>query len=408
MQAQLDLGYIEASSHSRIHTDLPYDPNLTDYDSEIGGSAQDIKDNLSLPYKKGSAEYVSCFIEPFGQNDPMMSTKLAEYKYLVSRTDLENNISFAKWDDTYGLYNNAVTTVWMRGASEIGGPTPAATLDAIFDSVVAVNGIYHFWFHPIHIDWSPQGDPLQHLKHIKDKNNIWYVGFGNLYAYRYVHERGNVNVSAVNGSIGSRGKAVFDFFDDFNNSDKDLLNWDLGNTQVIETQGELKISGAGAMRRNFDTFSLDHKIIEYQMKVDNIASEASDFWYSDSINYSTNRKWAILVGTGGKLLIYSIQNGAWALRAQSAAGTINVGTTYDLRISDAGNNFLVELFNSDWSGILYSSGYISRDPGGSYFHIHNNKSATWYMDNFRIRQYTTIEPIITVGTVKIFLPLITR
>ncbi|GAI74810.1 unnamed protein product, partial [marine sediment metagenome] len=38
-----DAGYIEVVSHSRTHPrNVPYD----DYDSEIGGSKQDIIDNL--------------------------------------------------------------------------------------------------------------------------------------------------------------------------------------------------------------------------------------------------------------------------------------------------------------------------------------------------------------------------
>jgi len=123
-----------------------------------------------------------------GENDPTLSKKLAQYKYLVSRSTAVNVYGFAKWDNAFGLYNNAATAIFMKGASE-GGPTAAAVLNSKYDSAAAINGIYHFWFHPGNDDWSPAANPQQHINYIKDRNNIWYTGLGSLYIYRYAHER---------------------------------------------------------------------------------------------------------------------------------------------------------------------------------------------------------------------------
>tara|TARA_Y100001970_G_C13950280_1_gene707896 strand:- start:387 stop:848 length:462 start_codon:yes stop_codon:yes gene_type:complete len=40
--------------------------------------------------------------------------------------------------------------------------------------------------HPAIIDWENDVYPWVHLEHISNRKNIWYVGFGHLYAYRFI------------------------------------------------------------------------------------------------------------------------------------------------------------------------------------------------------------------------------
>ncbi len=40
--------------------------------------------------------------------------------------------------------------------------------------------------HPAIIDWENDDYPWVHLEHISNRNNVWYVGFGHLYAYHFL------------------------------------------------------------------------------------------------------------------------------------------------------------------------------------------------------------------------------
>lgn len=188
-QSLINAGYLEAASHSRTHPSVPYG----DYDSEIEGSKQDIIGNLDLPalYKKGATEHVPAWPEPYGTSDATARTQLGSSKYLCDRTVDEPVHIFATWDATNGLYNRV-------GYSDRLEDHTAAYLNALFDIVYNAGGIYHLMYHPSNIssaDWDSGGYAHEHLDYIQDKKDVWYVGFGALYMYHYVQERGQVTVT---------------------------------------------------------------------------------------------------------------------------------------------------------------------------------------------------------------------
>lgn len=188
LQSQIDEGFIEVASHSRTHPHVPYD----DYDSEIGGCKNEIIGNLSLPspYRKGDTEYVWAWIEPSGDSDDTVRQKLGQYKYLISRSTETGILSFAAWDDANGIYSRAGVTAYAEAET-------LSSLNSAFDSAYGKNGIYHFYFHPWNFNWTENVVSL-HLNYIKGKKDVWYVGFGALYAYHYVQKRGVVTVTPVN------------------------------------------------------------------------------------------------------------------------------------------------------------------------------------------------------------------
>ena len=55
-----------------------------------------------------------------------------------------------------------------------------------YDSVIESNGIYHLMTHPNILEWN-EDFTWDHLEYISNKKNIWYVGFGHLYLYRFFH-----------------------------------------------------------------------------------------------------------------------------------------------------------------------------------------------------------------------------
>jgi len=287
IQQKIDGGYVEAASHSRTHADVPY----SDYDSEINGSRNDIIGNLSLPlpYKKGETEYVWAWIEPYGQSNAIIRQKLGECKYLIDRSTEQGVISFAPWDSDNGLYDRVGMAIAADGKS-------VGTLNAEFDLTYDNGGIYHFYFHPASYDW--EGNEItQHLDYIEGKKDVWYVGFGALYAYHYVQEREQVTITPlymsegteelldywieekVNGDYAviwvkvandlsenpatiyvyygnpdaittSNGVNTFLFFDDFDDNSLDMTRWDeLGTGTVTESNQELTVAAGNSKQK---------------------------------------------------------------------------------------------------------------------------------------------------------------
>jgi hypothetical protein len=184
IQNKIDAGYVEPVSHSRTHPDIPY----SDYDSEIGGSRDDLINNLDFPVlnKKGAQEYVYCWIEPNGASDSTVRSKLGEYKYLVDRNTSRDD-RFATSDSSNGLYNR----IGFSYNLDNGNLTDANNK---FDAVIATRGIYHIYMHPYNVDWTDGSWERQHIDYIKEKTNLWYVGFGHLYLYHHIDDQNLVSV----------------------------------------------------------------------------------------------------------------------------------------------------------------------------------------------------------------------
>lgn len=187
IQSHVNSGYIEIASHSATHPTVPYD----DYDQEIGGSKQDIINNLNLPtpYKKGNKEYVWAWLEPFDMWDDTTRQKLGQYKYLIDRTSqmAAGYDEYVTWDVTNGVFNR----IGIVGYADT---FTLQELNVAFDDCYNRGKIYHLFFHAIAHDWSQNGKVPQHLNYISGRKDIWYVGFGALYAYRYVSKVANVSV----------------------------------------------------------------------------------------------------------------------------------------------------------------------------------------------------------------------
>jgi len=194
IQEKIDAGYIEVVSHSRTHPrDVPYG----DYDSEIGGSKQDIINNLDLPslYKKGSREYVWGFTSPHSKFDETMQRKLGGYKYLTvlagfpysDPPDINQDGSFPNWDAWHGLYERWNRWAYLEHES-------LSVLNYQFDQRIAAGKIYHIGLHPWALDIFSGSKLDQHTDHVKGRKNLWYVGYAALMMYHYVENQEVVTV----------------------------------------------------------------------------------------------------------------------------------------------------------------------------------------------------------------------
>jgi len=206
IQGKIDAGYIEISSHSQSHPHIPY----VDYDVQIGGSRDDIVENLTLPdyQRKGVSQYVANWQEPFGNSNATLRTKLKYYNYLIARCTYNTSANFEDWDETEEMYDETNPSITMG----MDGIRVVATLNAKFDEYHAAGKIYHLFCHTADTitpgDWgmdlTPGSYAYQHFDYIKEKTDVWYAGLGALYMYHYVQERGIVSVIGENHKTRSK------------------------------------------------------------------------------------------------------------------------------------------------------------------------------------------------------------
>lgn len=206
LQQQLDLGFIEAASHSRSHDTLPY----KDYSSEVSGSYDDIINHLKLPslFSLGSLkQYVYVWIAPYGSYNHIIDSMLQTRSYLVPRlySIWDTSIAasrFSKWDNSVNHFGVINPVVEIGAPSWGGGDSSLTSLNSKFDSVTALGEIYHFMWHP-QVLYPDRSLPyfLNHLSYISNRPNIWYANLGHLYLYHLLQDASTSGIStAVNES----------------------------------------------------------------------------------------------------------------------------------------------------------------------------------------------------------------
>ena len=182
IQDQLDDGFIEVLSHSRTHPYVPY----ADLESEVVGSKEDIIEKLNLlnQNRSGSNEYVYAWVAPFGNYSEAIDTMTSKAKYLVSRMFTYDDIYFSNWNSDLNKFDPVGGSMEV-GNSSYWGSTDINELNVAFDNAISSNGVYHLITHPNILEWN-KNFTWSHLEYISNRKDIWYVGFGHLYLYRFI------------------------------------------------------------------------------------------------------------------------------------------------------------------------------------------------------------------------------
>jgi len=197
IQYWLDQGYTEAASHSRTH---PHLSSHRDYDSEIGGSKDDITGNLTLPsiFSLNGTEYVYTWIEPYGDSNNIIRKKLGYYGYLMDRMyNVSSDNGWATWDLTNNLFNRMGYSIKMGSD----GTEDTATLNDKFMTVYNAGGIYHIMCHASRVNWQPGQYADFHTNYISGRLDVWYVDIGLLYLYRWIGTQDIVNVTSSGSGL---------------------------------------------------------------------------------------------------------------------------------------------------------------------------------------------------------------
>ena len=187
IQNQLDLGLVEPVAHSRTHPYVPYD----DVEGEVLGSKQDIIDNLNLlnHNRSGVNEYIYAWVAPFGEYDDSIDIMTSNGKYLVSRLFNYDENDFSEWNTDLNKFDPVGGSIEL-GNSYYWGSTNINELNSSFDNALSLGKVYHLITHPNILDWN-EDFTWNHLEHISNRKDIWYVGFGHLYLYRLLSNSGH-------------------------------------------------------------------------------------------------------------------------------------------------------------------------------------------------------------------------
>jgi hypothetical protein len=102
-----------------------------------------------------------------------------------------NDNSFSDWDNNLNKFDPVGASIELGNAS-YWGETDINELNTAFDNVIDSSGIYHLTTHPNILQWD-EDFTWSHLEYISNRKDIWYVGFGHLYLYRFISNAVNDN-----------------------------------------------------------------------------------------------------------------------------------------------------------------------------------------------------------------------
>ncbi|HEY3307777.1 MAG TPA: Ig-like domain-containing protein, partial [Desulfuromonadaceae bacterium] len=179
---------LEIASHGANHVCNAADYATSGYQAEIVGSRDAIRKNLQY----GSNPYVPVYIEPCAYYDATLGNWVSAGDYLLTR-GTNYTAPFVAWNPLLGRYGRAGVTFGTYQRADDANLLSLA--NAAFDDALAAGNIYHLTDHPQQGLWYDNSNLLQHLDHIKGRNDVWYVPLGPFYQYHYVQEmRGDLAI----------------------------------------------------------------------------------------------------------------------------------------------------------------------------------------------------------------------
>lgn len=213
MQAELDRGDFswEPAVHGWTHPKDPTAYRINGYKQESLGCREDILRRLRGIFY---GQYIYEHILTHGSVDEtLLKTDAGEFLFLRGFNWLDNPAStdYAPWNKKHSYYGvGGLNTKGYDSILERREPrgrycaADVAELNAGFDRVHRAGGIFHALWHPDRFRNSVLYDPrpgvdgargstlMQHLAHVANRKDLWYVANGWLYSYRYVAENARV------------------------------------------------------------------------------------------------------------------------------------------------------------------------------------------------------------------------
>jgi hypothetical protein len=213
MQAELDRRDFswEPAVHGQTHPKDAEAYQIRGYGDEILGCRADILLRLQhIPYGQFILEHI---LTHGYVDEEILRTDGGEFLFARGFNWLDNpaGTDFVPWDEKHGLYGvgglNAKGYDRILETREPKGrfyAADVAELNTGFDRVRQAGGIFYALWHPDRFRNSVLYDPrpgadgisgstlMQHLAHVANRKDVWYVANGWLYSYRYVAQHARV------------------------------------------------------------------------------------------------------------------------------------------------------------------------------------------------------------------------
>lgn len=213
MQQELDRGdrSWEPVVHGQTHPKNATAYAVRGYKAEILGCREDILKHLhDIPYGQHVYEHILTFGY---EDDEIRRTDSGEFLFLRGFNWLDNPAStdFAPWDKKHGFYGigglntkGYDTLLQKREPKGRFFAADVAEANRAFDKVCQAGGIFYALWHPDRFRNSVLYDPrpgvdgregstlMQHLAHVANRKDVWYVANGWMYSYHYVAEHARV------------------------------------------------------------------------------------------------------------------------------------------------------------------------------------------------------------------------
>jgi len=213
MQEELDRADSswEPAVHGQTH---PRDANaysVRGYQAEIFGCRDDILQHLKkIPYGGRIYEHI---LTTGYLDERILRIDSGEFLFVRGFNWLDNptSVTLVPWNDERHFYGvGGLNTKGYDRILEQREPhgrynaADVADLNQRFDEVVETGGVFYALWHPDRFKNSVIYDPrpgidgqqgstlMQHLAHVANRRNIWYVANGWMYSYRYVADRARV------------------------------------------------------------------------------------------------------------------------------------------------------------------------------------------------------------------------
>ncbi len=214
MQQELDRGdrSWEPAVHGQTHPKDAATYAVRGIRDEILGCREDILQRLkNIPYGNRIFEHI---LTTGYYDDDVLKMDTGEFLFVRGFNWLDNPTSteYTPWNEKFGFYGvGGLNTMGYDRILETREPkarfyaADVKDLNDAFDRVCQAGGIFYALWHPDRFRNSVVYDPrpgidgqqgstlMQHLTHVANRKDVWYVANGWLYSYRYVAE--NVRVT---------------------------------------------------------------------------------------------------------------------------------------------------------------------------------------------------------------------
>ena len=230
-------------------------------------------------------------ILPCGGEWPQVRQAMVNAHYIVDRGASPFQDTFSDWKAD-GAYQMMLYSYSTQDWTDQGTAALRDAANATYDDAYNSRKIYNLMDNPARGLWAVNSYLRQHIDHIKNHPDVWYVAFGEMYLYHFVQERGLVDAIPFAPDVEGLASFTGEL-----NENMVSLNW--------STTSEMGLYG-------FNIYRLENKTNIFQQLNGSLISAQNimggSYHFSDTVTSGrTYLYWLELVKLSGKQMYGPVQ-----------------------------------------------------------------------------------------------------